>query len=268
MDGSVPAIFSAHELDAFRERGYVRLPAAFPRELADRLRDEIWAELEEEHGIALDDRSTWRRPPCSPRRAKRSALAQAAATERFQRAVSELVGDDDWQRPATWGGFLVTFPNVPAGETWDVPTEIWHWDGPPDGRGLLVFSFVSAVRPEGGGTLVVEGSHRLVRDYYASLSCEERAESHRRHRKRFSTWHPWLASLTGRGEPVADRVDAFCRRTADVHGVSVRVVELCGEPGDVVFCNLGLVHASNPNRSDVPRLMRVKFLLLDETARV
>ena len=36
------------------------------------------------------------------------------------------------------------------------------------------------------------------------------------------------------------------------------------EPGDVVFCNLGMMHATAPNRLDVPRLMRVKFLFIEK----
>ena len=262
------AVLSRDQLESFAERGYTYLRGAFSPELALRIQDEIWGELAAEHGIERDDRTTWSTPTCSPRKTKLSATAHEAANETFQEAASELIGDDDWKRPATWGGFLVTFPNAPAGTAWDVPKEIWHWDGPPGGRGLLIFSFVSSVPPAGGGTLVVEGSHRLVDDYYRSLSTAERAEPHKKHRKRFSAWHPWLAALTGRGDPVDDRVAEFCDRTTSVHDVDVRVVELTDEPGDVVFCNLGLVHASNPNHADEPRMMRVKFLLLDESARV
>jgi ectoine hydroxylase-related dioxygenase (phytanoyl-CoA dioxygenase family) len=35
----------------------------------------------------------------------------------------------------------------------------------------------------------------------------------------------------------------------------VRVVELTGEPGDVVFMHPHLLHAAAPNRSDSPRFM-------------
>lgn len=58
-------------------------------------------------------------------------------------------------------------------------------------------------------------------------------------------------------------VDFMTRRT-EVRGVPLRVVELCGAPGDVVFCSPGIFHAVNHNRADVPRIMRVKFMLTGE----
>ena len=53
-------------------------------------------------------------------------------------------------------------------------------------------------------------------------------------------------------------------RATEVHGVPCRVVELTGEPGEAVFCNLGVLHAVAPNCSEQPRNMRVKFLFLDQ----
>ena len=64
-------------------------------------------------------------------------------------AISDLLGYDDWKRPTTWGGFNVFFPEEP-GTKWDVPSDTWHWDGPPAGEGLLVSSFYGDVRPGGG----------------------------------------------------------------------------------------------------------------------
>jgi ectoine hydroxylase-related dioxygenase (phytanoyl-CoA dioxygenase family) len=43
-------------------------------------------------------------------------------------------------------------------------------------------------------------------------------------------------------------------RTA-VDGVPVRIVELTGEPGDVVFLHPHLFHAPAPNHGRTPRLM-------------
>lgn len=40
-----------------------------------------------------------------------------------------------------------------------------------------------------------------------------------------------------------------------IDGVTVRVVELTGEPGDVVFMHPHLFHAPAPNRAEEPRLM-------------
>ena len=145
-----------------------------------------------------------------------------------------------------------------------MPSDTWHWDGPPTGEGLLIFSFYGDVRPGGGGTLVGDGSPRLIQSYYDSLSPADLARPHKFQRKTFLRWKPWLQALTGQAkEPVADRIEAFMERATEVHGVPCRVVELTGEPGDAVFCNLGLMHAVAPNCSEQPRFMRVKFLFLD-----
>ena len=45
------------------------------------------------------------------------------------------------------------------------------------------------------------------------------------------------------------------RKTTEIGGVPVRVVELTGEPGDVVFMHPWMVHAPAPNGADVPRIM-------------
>ena len=142
--------------------------------------------------------------------------------ERYFGAMSDLLGTDDWPRPLHWGGFLVNFPDPEA--SGELTSELWHWDGDPAGKGLLVFSFYSHVRPGGGGTLVLRGSHRLIASYYASLSPEDRARPHKWHRKTFSNWDPWLAALTGHSkEPVADR-DATFRAPTVVRGIEAEVV--------------------------------------------
>ncbi len=258
-----PTIFSTEEIESFHRHGFVRLKQAFPPEAALALQDEIWTEIGEEHGVRREDRGTWKTLPRSPKGAKQSPLNAAVATQRFTGAISDLLGYDGWKRPATWGGFNVFFPEEP-GTKWDVPSDTWHWDGPPTGEGLLIFSFYGDVRPGGGGTLVGDGSPRLIQSYYDSLSPADLARPHKFHRKTFLRWKPWLQALTGQAkEPVADRIEAFMERATEVHGVPCRVVELTGESGDAVFCNLGLMHAVAPNCSEQPRFMRVKFLFLD-----
>ena len=157
---------------------------------------------------------------------------------------------------------------APVGSELDrrsVPHDLWHWDGDPAGEGLLLISFFSEVRPGGGGTQIVSGSHRLIADFYASLSPEERALPHKVHRKRLLSADPWLVELSSHSEPSdPERVARFMDRTTEVRGVSCRVVELTGSPGDLVLCNLGMLHAPAANNSDEPRFMRVKFLFLDE----
>ena len=256
-------MLSPQDLASFRREGFIRVPAAFSEECALALRSEIWSEFEEEHGIRRDDRSSWRQPPRSPRRAKHHERNAELMTERFVGAISDLLGREDWTRPTNWGGFNVFFP-LPAGSRWKIPTDTWHWDGSPSSEGLLVITFYSEVHPGGGGTLLLSGSPRLIESFYGSLSAEELARPHKVHRKLFSRWDPWLRALTGQNpEPIEDRTARFMQRATNVRDISTRVVELTGHPGDAVFCSLGMLHAVAPNCSEVPRFMRVKFLFLD-----
>ena len=259
-----PTILTPDDVARFERDGFVRVPEAFPAEVALELQSEVWAELAEDHDIRRDDPTTWRTPPHSPRRAKESATNEKVGCARFEGVISDLLGYEDWERPRTWGGFLITMPS--GVERWELPTEIWHWDGAPNSRGLLIFSFYADVAAGGGGTLLLAGSHRLVDGYYGSLTAEELAQPHKMHRKAFSRWDPYLAGLTGRTrEPGVDRTAKYMDEATDVRGVPCRVVELTGAPGDAVFCNLGMVHCASPNTEDVPRLMRSKFLFLDES---
>jgi len=47
-------------------------------------------------------------------------------------------------------------------------------------------------------------------------------------------------------------------RETIVDGVPLRVVELTGEPRDMVFCHPVMVHCAGPNRGTWPRFMRIK----------
>ena len=110
----------------------------------------------------------------------------------------------------------------------------------------------------------MRGSQRVVKSFYESLSPEELAQPKRVHRRQLFGGDPWLAGLSGRARPpVRDaRVATYMEREATVRGHAVQVVELTGAPGDAVFCDLAVMHSPSPNRADVPRVMRSKFLFL------
>lgn len=251
------------DLEHFRRDGFVRVPRAFDPEVALALQAEVWSELRELHGIDRADEATWRVPPKGAQRTKELALNASMAGARFQGSISDLLGCDDWERPRTWGGFLVNFPDGDDAP-WDLPDDQWHWDGDPESRGLLIFSFYSQVRRGGGGTLLVRGSQRVVRSFYDALSPEDLARPKRAHRKLLFGSDPWLAGLTGRARPPVReaRVATYMEREARVRDHPVQVVELTGEPGDAVFCDLNTLHSPSPNRADVPRVMRSKFLFV------
>lgn len=175
-------------------------------------------------------------------------------------AIDTVLGRACWQPPTNWGVVLVTFPDR-TGSVWTVPTAGWHYDfdlhaNATSTTGLQVFTFLSAVGPRGGGTLIVEGSHRLLRRFGASLSPDERRGDHQELRRRFLRHDPWLAGLTGARTGSTDRVDYFMRDGHESGGVPLRATELTGEPGDVVLCHPLMRHVAAPNAAATPRFMR------------
>ena len=142
---------------------------------------------------------------------------------------------------------------------------MWHWDGDPfrfleGNTGLFIFSFLSEIKPEGGGTLIVDGSHELVLRYHRNLSPEDQARKRKPLRLRFYKAHPWLADLTGHTGASEGRIQRLMNQTTDIDGIPVRVVELTGKPGDAVLCHPVILHARSQNRAEVPRFMRVKMI--------
>ena len=257
---------SAEQWTAFQERGHVRLREAFPREVALQLRANMWMELFEDFGIEEHDRHAWYQPRRSLRRAKWDPLQRAIATETVVGAIDALLGRARWRLPTNWGVVLTTFPNCTRDE-WTVPSVGWHYDFDADEnatetRGLQLFTFFSSVEPRGGGTLIVEGSHRLLRRFVASLPADERRSDHQTLRGRFLRHEPWLRALTGAGDAPSDRIEAFMRES-DAAGVPVRVAELTGDPGDVVISHPLTLHVGAPNGASEPRFMRSQRICVE-----
>lgn len=259
---------TAEQVATFEERGHLRLCEVFPRDVALELQESMWAELRDQFGIDRDDRRTWYQPRRSLRRAKRDPRQSIIATQPLVEAIGTLLGPRHWRLPSNWGVVLVTFPDHTR-EEWSLPRAGWHYDfdlrdNITSVRGLLVFTFFSAVEPRGGGTLIVEGSHRLLRRFGDSLSPDAWQAGHLQLRRRFLRHHPWLRSLSGAGAEPMDRRAHFTRET-DVGGIPVRVTELTGQPGDAILCHPLMLHVAAPNHSDTPRFMRSQRICEDAT---
>jgi hypothetical protein len=259
-----PTTLSPTEIQRFHDDGYVVVRSAFSPDDARAMQDEWWAELAEVHGIARDDRSTWRHILGDLKRAKRSPLEPTIATARVRGVIDDLLGPGNWRTPRDWGRALVTFPQ--AGD-WDVPAGFWHWDSPADWhsdamKALFVVSFVGAVAPRSGGTLILSGSPRLLQRHEDGLTPAQRQADARTQRRLFHSSHPWLQALTGAAPSPPDRVTAFMDADTDLDGIPARVVELTGNPGDMVFCHPTIVHSVASNCGSEPRFMRIKQQVL------
>lgn len=102
---------------------------------------------------------------------------------------------------------------------------------------------------------------------YLLETCQAVTEAVERLRERFHHADPWLMALTGQAPSPADRIAAFMDRETTVEGINLRVVELTGEPGDMVFCHPVMVHCAVPNRGTRPRFMRIKTQVLTHEGR-
>jgi ectoine hydroxylase-related dioxygenase (phytanoyl-CoA dioxygenase family) len=175
-------------------------------------------------------------------------------------SVDELLGAGDWTTPAHWGQVMVTFPEPDA--DWILPSKLWHVDwhytnAPFPLFGLKVFAFFGNVEPRGGGTLVVSGSHRVVERFVADTEPGERPDF-RACRLRFMKHDPWFRALARTDDSDPDRTARFMESDHDADGIAVRVVELTGEPGDVVLAHPWMLHHAASNAASYPRMMRGK----------
>jgi hypothetical protein len=257
---SRPATLSPADLRRFERDGYVVVRQAFPRADALAMEGRWWSELADTHGIRRDDRSSWRQIPGNLKAAKRDPAQRAILTETVSGVFDDLLGAGTWSPPKDWGVTLVTFPQPGS---WELPTHFWHWDNPAElhldrPTGLFIVSFIGPVAPRSGGTLIISGSPRLLIQQLTALSADQRYGLGSKPWERFHHSHPWLMALTGHAPSPTDRIAAFMDRETIVEDVPLRVVELTGEPGDMIICHPLMVHCAGPNRGARPRFMRIK----------
>lgn len=256
------SVLSPEEMAQFEEKGHIRIPEAFPREEALSMQDAMWAHLHEMYGTVKEDRSTWSPVTSAMNERQADPIYKAIESERFCGAIDQFLGPGIWQKPKHWGSFLVTFPPTEP-TAWTLPTTIWHWDTHPGDypekiTSLRVFLFFSEVKPQGGGTLMVEGGHRLTRQFVKSLPPKERKLKFRPLRKKFEKSNPWLAELCGHKTRPSGRIEHFMDTPTEVNGIPLRVIEMTGEPGDAILCHPLFWHAGAPNVNDYPRFMRTR----------
>jgi len=267
--GSQLTTLTSSDIQRFERDGYVVVRQAFSRADGVAMERRWWSELEDTHNIRPGDRASWRQFPGDLKAAKRDPIQARILTDRVRGVFDDLLGEGAWSPPRDWGRTIVTFPEPGA---WAVPTRLWHWDNPCEPhfdrpQGLFVVSFIGAVAPRSGGTMILSGSPRLLIQQERRIPANQRRNLDAGTRDRLYRCHPWLMALTGQAPSPADRIAAFMNGETIVGGVPLRVVELTGEPGDMVFCHPAMVHCSAPNRGVRPRFMRIKQQFLTHEGR-
>ena len=273
--GSPLATLTASDVEGFERDGYVVVRQAFPRADALEMQARWWAELELLHRIRRDDRATWRQPASDLKAAKRDPIQAGILSPRVRGVFDDLLGKDAFEPPKDWGRTIVTFPEPPGeppNSNWDVPTWFWHWDNPAwlhldRPTALFVVSFIGEVAPRSGGALLLSGSPRLLLQQERRRPVSEPRDPAGKPWFALYRSHPWLMALAGEAPSPTDRVAAFMDQETVVDGVPLRVVELTGQPGDMVFCHPCMVHCGAPNRGSQPRFMRIKQQVFSREGR-
>ena len=257
---------SAQRIDAaalahFAEHGALRVPGLLDPALVGSVYD-LAADVLRAEGVLADD--TWSGPLADAAlqsrlnkilkgRMKHARALAALLTPELLTCVDALVEGRE-----THGFGDPPLPQLlfsaPDAETWAVPHGMWHLDHPrgaePGSPGVQAFLFLAPTPPGGGGTLVLEGSHRLLNDVGFLPSREV---------KRGLAREPALKPLF---DARLQERSALRDAVFEVDGVVLRVRELVGDPGDVWFTDLRVLHTLAPNASAAPRLMATERFMI------
>lgn len=254
--------------EEFDRSGIVRMRGAVAESAAEEMLQTIWNCLRDRYHIHRDAPDTWPEPEAGDTRMEQTRathgfvgthhLPKSVTFEQVGNAVvcgavDELLGAGRWQRPKRWGSILVTFPESTG--QWDVPSSAWHLDIPASHASLgltavRIFTCLAKLSPMMGGTLFVAGSHRLIQKFVGD---NELLASHDA-RKRLISAHPWMKALCSRDE-TGNRIQRFMSQGTVIDGVEVRVVEMTGEPGDVILAHPMVLHTAALNCSSSPRFV-------------
>lgn len=227
------AVLTAHEIERFVTDGFVHLPGAFPRPVAEECRAFLWRET----GLDPDDPATWTDPVIRLAGYGDEPFRRAATTARLHGAFDQLVGAGRWVPRDGLGTFPIRFPHP------DDPGDAgWHMDGSytPEGetgyrlnlrsrgRALLMLFLFSDIDSDNAPTRIKVGSHLDV---------------------------PPFLDAAGDGG-----VDGFALcKTMDAAGkldAPDRLSALAtGRAGDVYLCHPFLIHGAQPNYGTVPRFL-------------
>jgi hypothetical protein len=226
-------VLTAEDVERFVGDGFVYLPEAFPRPLADECRAFLWRET----GLDPDDPGTWTRPVIRLPGYGGELFNAAANTPALHEAFDQLVGAGRWLPRNGLGTFPLRFPHA------DDPGDAgWHMEGSytvdgergywlnvrSRGRALLMLFLFSDISPDDAPTRIKVGSHLDV--------------------------PPFLVAAGDRGM-------SFGAASAAMHAAGKldspdRPLALAtGQPGDVYLCHPFLIHGAQPHRGRVPRFM-------------
>ena len=234
-DSGTPSVLSDAQITQFIHDGFVKIPGAFPRELADQGRSILWRET----GCDEADPTTWTKPVIRLGMYGQEPFARAANTRVLHQAFDQLVGPGRWRPRTDVGTFPIRFPSAqdPGDAGWHVDSSFppdscdttdflnWRVNVTSTGRALLMLFLFSDVGEGDAPTRIRVASHLDVARILApageyGLSLRDLAAEET------------FAKTAARGEVLAT-----------------------GDAGTVYLCHPFLVHAAQPHRGSRPRFL-------------
>ena len=154
------------EIESFVRNGFVKIPDAFPRELADRCRLILWQAM----GLDPERPDSWSQPVVRLGHFA-GPFKEAANTPRLHRAFDQLVGEGRWVPQETLGTFPIRFPSDddPGDTGWHIDMSFgedqpdfmrWRVNVSSRGRALLMLFLFSDVGDDDAPTRIRIGSGR------------------------------------------------------------------------------------------------------------
>jgi hypothetical protein len=232
-------VLSRSEIEQFVTLGYVRLPEAFPREVAGQCRELAYAHL------GIPAAPPWP-GPVTRGLVDGGPYGAAANAPRLLAAIGQLLDGEAWQRRPNLGLLVIRFPSEadPGDAGWHIDASFegpktedlfsWYVNFESKGRGLLLLCLLSDISADDAPTRILEGSHHampaLLRPFGES-------------------------GVQGQVVPLPDVTGPIALAT--------------GSAGDVFLCHPFLVHAASwPHRGPGPRVIAQPPISVNGSVRI
>ncbi|HEX4772703.1 MAG TPA: phytanoyl-CoA dioxygenase family protein [Bryobacteraceae bacterium] len=222
------------QIDQFTSDGFVRIDAAFSRDVAAQARSILWRDT----GCKEDNPATWTKPVIRLGIYGQEPFVHAANTAVLHRAFDQLAGPGRWSPRTDLGTFPIRFPSTkdPGDTGWHIDSSFppedrnvsdyfdWHINVTSKGRALLMLFLFSDIGELDAPTRIRAGSHFDV----ARM----------------------LAPAGQRGVSLRELARNSFNETARRPEFAAT-----GEAGTVYLCHPFLVHAAQPNSGSRPRFL-------------
>jgi hypothetical protein len=234
QDQPIEASLTQAQIDQFIFDGFVRIDAAFPRDVADQARSILWKDTT----CKEDNPATWTMPVIRLGMYGQEPFVRAANTPVLHRAFDQLAGPGRWHPRGDLGTFPIRFPSTkdPGDTGWHIDSSFppedrdvsdyfdWHINVTSKGRALLMLFLFSDIGELDAPTRIRAGSQFDV----ARM----------------------LAPAGQRGVSLRELARNGFKETA-----RRREVAATGPAGTVYLCHPFLVHAAQPHRGTRPRFL-------------